>query len=159
RDHGLCKSADDGELVTKVLIQGFKPIGQNDGGVALSICRGGAVIDVHHVRRFHERMREVLVLRVERVVNLERAAAFCHVAPDRNVATDKEVAVNVHVAGKLSRRTSEGSIERCSWTDDDSSAGNMARTVSGAAFNLEACAAVATGSLATSNHRALAAFE
>src|SRR5262245_45311106 len=151
RDHGLGKGADDGELVTKVLIQGFKPIRQNDGGVALGIRRGGAVIDVHHVRRFHERMREVLVLRVERVVDLERAAAFCQVAPDGNVATNKQVAVSVNVAGKLSCRTSERSIESRSRTYDDSSAGEMARAVSGAAFNLKACAAVATRSLATSN--------
>src|SRR5205085_10674863 len=44
-----------------------------------------AVVDVHHVWRFNEGMREVLISRVERVINLERAARLREEAQHTNI--------------------------------------------------------------------------
>src|SRR5882757_1798998 len=52
------------------------------------MCVGGrgAVVDVHHVRRLDERVVEVFVSRILRMVDLERAAALREIAPNGDVA-------------------------------------------------------------------------
>ena len=60
--------------------------------------------NVLHIRRFDERVIKVLVLRVERVVYLERAAGFRQIAGDLNTAvssTDKEVTCAITVVNSL----------------------------------------------------------
>jgi hypothetical protein len=70
-DDALRKRADDGKLVPEIAVQSGEVFGQLDEGIAIGIRRRIAVIDIHHVRRFDERVREIFVFGIERVIDLE----------------------------------------------------------------------------------------
>src|SRR5262249_37230280 len=57
------------ELVTEVAIESLEPLWQFNDRLAVAVGRDVAVIDIHHVRRFNERMREVFVFGIEGMVN------------------------------------------------------------------------------------------
>ena len=67
----LSELADHRQLVTKITIQGAEIVRQRDRRIALAVGDGLATIDVHQVRRFDGGMGEILVGRVERVVDHE----------------------------------------------------------------------------------------
>src|SRR5262245_6454357 len=70
-DDGLREGADDGELITEISVQSFKPIRQRDYGITVFIGDNVTVIDVQHVGRLDERVVEVLVLRIDRMIDLK----------------------------------------------------------------------------------------
>jgi hypothetical protein len=53
---GLREFADYGQLVTEILIQGLEVIGQSYGRKPVPVGCDVAVVDVHHVGRFNERV-------------------------------------------------------------------------------------------------------
>src|SRR5262245_8862578 len=55
-DDGLREGADDGELISEVSVQSFKPIRQRDYRITVFVGDNVAVVDVHHVRRLDERV-------------------------------------------------------------------------------------------------------
>jgi hypothetical protein len=63
--------ADRCQLDPGVAVEGIKPGGQVDRRLALSVQRDDAVIDVLHVRALDEAVLEILVLRVQWVVDAE----------------------------------------------------------------------------------------
>jgi hypothetical protein len=69
-------------LVAEITIQGFKVIGQRYRCRAVFIGDHIAVVNVHHVGGFDEGVVEILVRRIERVVDLERATAFADASAD-----------------------------------------------------------------------------
>src|ERR1044071_1317009 len=79
-DDGLGELADDRELVAKVTIERLKVVRQFNRGFSAGIGDRIAVVDVFHVGRLDKRVIEILIFGVERVVNLERAAAFREIA-------------------------------------------------------------------------------
>jgi hypothetical protein len=85
---GLGELSDHRELVAEVAVESFEPVRQGHNRSALGIRRRIAVLDVHHIRRFDERMIEALVRRIERVVDLERASAFGGAAVDAHIANE-----------------------------------------------------------------------
>src|SRR5262249_13391585 len=87
-DEGLRELADDRELVAEVAVERLEVIGQSHGRFAVGAGRYDAVVDVHHIGRFDERVVEIFVGRIERMVNLERAAEFREVADDVHVAAE-----------------------------------------------------------------------
>jgi hypothetical protein len=88
-DHGLGELSQDRELIAEVAVEGFEPVGQGDDRIARRVCNHVAVVDVHHIGRLHERVIEVLVRRIKRIVNLERTAIL------------GEAAFNLYVADKF----------------------------------------------------------
>src|SRR5579863_563555 len=85
---GLRELADYGELIAEIAVQGFKPIRQRNYGIALRIGDHVAVVDVHHVRRFDERVVEILVGGIERMIDLARTTGFGEIAVDIHVSVE-----------------------------------------------------------------------
>src|SRR5262245_29859638 len=79
------EAADRGQLIAELAVERLEPIRQDYFGCALAIERDDAVVDVHHIGRFDDRVREVFVFGIERMVDLERAGGLrqepCHVNP------------------------------------------------------------------------------
>jgi hypothetical protein len=65
------RQARAGELVAKVAVDGPEPIGKRDHGFTVGVKHHVAVVNVQHVGRFHERVIEIFVRRVQRMVDLE----------------------------------------------------------------------------------------
>src|SRR5262245_9331918 len=63
----------DCELIAKVFIERFKPVLKRNFGVPLFVSDDDAVVDIHHVRTFHERMTKVSIGGVQRMVDKEGA--------------------------------------------------------------------------------------
>jgi hypothetical protein len=80
RDDSLRELADYRELIAKIRVQRFEPRGHGDDGRTAAIRDRIAVVDVHHVGRFDEGVVEILVSRIERMIDLERAAGFLEIA-------------------------------------------------------------------------------
>src|SRR5580700_11937985 len=99
---GLGELTDHRELVTEISIERLEPIWQSDGCQARAVRRDVAVIDVLHVRRLHERMIEVLICRIERVVDLERTTGFGKVSVDIDIALEKRRVASALLVGKQS---------------------------------------------------------
>src|SRR5438552_14770818 len=71
--HCLRKLADYRQLIAKISIQSFEPLGQIDNRKPLTISDDVSIVDIHHVRRFHEGVIQVFVGRIEWVIDLEGA--------------------------------------------------------------------------------------
>ena len=56
----------------------------------MSVERRHAVIDIHHVGGLDEGVVEILVRRVERMVDLERAAALAEIAVDLHITFEDD---------------------------------------------------------------------
>src|SRR5580700_12011142 len=82
------KLADDGELIAEVRIESFKPRGHRYDRRATAIGEHRTVVNVHHVRRFHEGVVEILVGRIERVIDLKGAAGLGDTAADHHIAIE-----------------------------------------------------------------------
>src|SRR5579864_1653946 len=65
------RSADRGQLIAEVPVQGLEIAGEFDPGFAVSIQHGHAVVQVLHIRRFNVGVHQILVGWIERMVNLE----------------------------------------------------------------------------------------
>ena len=100
-------ATDDRQLVAEVAVERLEVRRQLDGREALAVGGDVAVVDVHHVRRLDEGVLQVLVRRIERVVDLERAAALGERAVDGDVALEvagvavRAVAVDADAVGAL----------------------------------------------------------
>ena len=70
------RGADWRELVAEVAVEGLEVIGHLYRGGTVRVDASLAVVDVHHLGRFHERVVEVFVVGIERMVDLERASAL-----------------------------------------------------------------------------------
>lgn len=46
--------SDRGELIAKIAVQRFQPIGKFDHNLAIGVANGDAVINILHLRRFNE---------------------------------------------------------------------------------------------------------
>src|SRR5262249_55521621 len=90
------RSADRRELITEVAVKSIKPPRQLDPRFAILIQDRITVVDVHHVRRFNERVREILVGRIQRMVNFECAATFGDGPAYRQVPVHPSVALRPH---------------------------------------------------------------
>ena len=82
------RRSDGSQLIAKILVQSFEPIRQGYKRFSTLIQCRYAVVDVHHVGRFDEGVGKVLVCRIERIVDLERAAALGQSAGDIEIAID-----------------------------------------------------------------------
>src|SRR5437868_338670 len=89
----LRKLANHGQLVAKVLVESFKVVRQRDSCLTVGISGDITVMDVKHVRGLDERVAEVLVFRVEGMVNHEATAALENSAGDREVSGDADTAI------------------------------------------------------------------
>lgn len=56
-NYGLGELADHCQLIAKVAVESFEVVGQDYGRHTALIGPDVAVVDVHHVRRFNERVR------------------------------------------------------------------------------------------------------
>jgi hypothetical protein len=83
---GMGKLADRRQLIAEIAVQRFEPAGQRDRGVAPAVGDDGAVVDVFHVRGFDEGVIQVLVGRVQRMVDLERSAGLGKIAVHQHIA-------------------------------------------------------------------------
>src|ERR1700691_1120375 len=88
RDDGSRKLADHGELIPEVAVESFKPRGHRDGGCAAAVGERVAIVNVHHVGGFHEGMIEIFIGRIERMIDLEGAAALAEAAGNLHVAVE-----------------------------------------------------------------------
>jgi hypothetical protein len=68
--------ADRGQLIAEIFVQRVKPLRHSHNGFAITIECRNTVVDVLHVWRFDERVIEVLVARIQRMVDLERSSLF-----------------------------------------------------------------------------------
>src|SRR5437764_3844201 len=84
-----CQCSDSVKLVTEILIQGAEIIWHGHHRFTLFIQGHGAVIDVLHVRRLNKGVVEVLVSRIQGVIDLERAATLSEIAIYLNVAAEQ----------------------------------------------------------------------
>ena len=80
------RRTDRRELIPGVAVQRAEPVGHADGGFAAFIQSGDAIVDIHHVRRFDGGVREVLVGRIERVVDLQGGIVAVYIAINDNVS-------------------------------------------------------------------------
>jgi hypothetical protein len=85
-DDGLRKLADHGELIAEIRVKSLEPRGHADDGRAAAVGDDVSVVDVHHVGRFDEGVVELLIRRIERMIDLKGAAAFAEIARNVNVA-------------------------------------------------------------------------
>ncbi len=76
RDDCLCELSDHCQLITEIPIQCLEVFRQPYARVTLRIGGDIAVVNVHHVGRFYERVIEVFVCGVERVIYLECACSL-----------------------------------------------------------------------------------
>ena len=65
--------ADNRELIAELEVESLKVVGHLDHRFPAFVGSHIAVVDVHHVRRLNEGVIEILILSVERVVDLEFA--------------------------------------------------------------------------------------
>src|SRR5947207_2573371 len=79
------RCANCSELITEVAVELAEPLRQGDGDFALSVGGYRAVIDILHVRRLDERVVEIFVSRIERVVYLERTTGLRKIAGNLHV--------------------------------------------------------------------------
>src|SRR5580700_3956518 len=86
--NGLSELPYDRELIAKIAVQGFEPFWKGDDSVPLGVGDYVAVVDVHHVGRLHKRVIEVLVRRIERMVDLERTAILGKIPIDIHVSVE-----------------------------------------------------------------------
>src|SRR5215213_914478 len=78
RDDCLRECADDRELVAEVAVQSLEPLRKSDYGLAVRARYHIAAVDVEDFGGFNRGVKEVLIFRVERVIDLEVLRA-CHV--------------------------------------------------------------------------------
>src|ERR1022692_4936830 len=71
--HRLGELPDHSQLVAEVPVEGLEVVGQFYGGITASVSGDVAVVDVQHVWRLDERVAEVSVGGVERMVDLKAA--------------------------------------------------------------------------------------
>ena len=88
RDNGLRELADDGELITEIRVESFKPCGHRDDGRATAVGNDVAIVDVHHVGRFDEGMVEVFVSGIEGMVDFEGSSRLRKVAGNMYVSVE-----------------------------------------------------------------------
>jgi len=70
------KQSDHSQLVAEVAVEGFEPVGQRDDRQPRAVRSDVAVVDIPHVGRFDEGVVTILVRRIERMVDFERAGGF-----------------------------------------------------------------------------------
>src|SRR5258708_1468298 len=80
------ETANASELVAVVLVERPEPFGQVDDRLTVGVKHDVAVVDVHHVRRFDKGVVEVLVGGIQRIINLERAAALAEISRNVDIA-------------------------------------------------------------------------
>src|SRR5579863_7613608 len=100
RDYRLCKLTDDGELVAEIPVEHIEPIWQRDSCQTGAVCGDVAVVNVHHVRRFDEGVVEVLIGRIERVIDMELSTCFGKFAVDVDIAVEKRRVAPALVIGE-----------------------------------------------------------
>jgi hypothetical protein len=69
-----CRGSDWRQLVTESLIERLKPIRKHYDSLALGVQDGDPVVNIFHFRRLNERVVQVLVCRVHRMVDTEATA-------------------------------------------------------------------------------------
>src|SRR5579863_3323796 len=89
RDYRLCKLTDDGELVAEIPVEHIEPIWQRDSCQTGAVRGDVAVVNVLHVRRFDEGVVEVLIGRIERVIDMELSTCFGKLPVDVDIAVEK----------------------------------------------------------------------
>src|SRR6516165_291455 len=89
RDVHRSEASDTGELVAKVAVDGPEPIGKRDHCFTVGVKHHVAVVNVQHVGRFHERVIEVFVRGIQRMVDLEGTGIL------------EQGSVNIDVAPKI----------------------------------------------------------
>jgi hypothetical protein len=67
-------------LVADIDVEHLEPVGQTHLGLSVGILRHHAIVEVFHVERLDKRVRQVLVVRVHGVVDLEAAPALAQLA-------------------------------------------------------------------------------
>src|SRR5215467_16391014 len=70
-DDGLSELPKHGELIAEIGVDGLEPVGETNFSVALSVGSDVAAVYVHHFRRLDGGVIEVLIGRIERVIDLE----------------------------------------------------------------------------------------
>src|SRR5207247_11369840 len=68
------RRAERRQLISEVAIERAEPARQNDCGDTGRVERDDAVVDIHHVGRLDRRMVEILVFRIDRIIELDGAA-------------------------------------------------------------------------------------
>src|SRR6266545_6250337 len=68
--------ADRCELVAEVAIERFEPVGKKNHGFHCRIEKDVSVVNIHHVGRFDEGVVQILVLGIQRMIDLESPSAF-----------------------------------------------------------------------------------
>src|SRR5579863_439443 len=86
---GLRELPDHCQLVTEVSVEGLKPLWQLHRYMATAIRGDVAGVDVHHLRGFDRGVNQVLVCRIQRMVDPEV------LGPGENCSGDVEVAAKV----------------------------------------------------------------
>src|SRR5437899_2861956 len=76
------------KLVSEILIQSLKPIRERDNGLTVRSEDDDAIIDILHVRALDEGVIEVLVGRIERMINLERPSSFAQRPDNLDIARE-----------------------------------------------------------------------
>src|SRR5579872_2628513 len=84
----LGKLADNRQLIAEVAVESLEPFRQSHNRIALRVCRYLSVIDVLHVGGFDERMIEILVGGIERMIDLERSTRLRQIAGDIHVTRE-----------------------------------------------------------------------
>jgi hypothetical protein len=69
--------ADGRQLIPEIRVERFEPTGHRHDGGAAAVGDDIAIVDVHHVRRFDERVVEVFVGGIERMIDFEGAPGLC----------------------------------------------------------------------------------
>jgi hypothetical protein len=64
------------QLVSKILIKRVKPVWQRDHRLPVVVQHRNTVIEVLHIGRFDERVIEIFILRIQRMVDVEPTASF-----------------------------------------------------------------------------------
>src|SRR5262249_57044924 len=82
------RSADGRQKITEIPIERTEPIRQGHDRLAPGVQLRNPIVDVLHIRRFDERVRKELVGGIERMIDLERAAAFRQISGDLNIAIE-----------------------------------------------------------------------
>jgi hypothetical protein len=75
-DDRLRELSEHCKLIAEIAIECLEPFGQLDRCLAACVRGDVAVVDIHHVGRFDKGVIEMFIRRIERVVDLERSAAF-----------------------------------------------------------------------------------
>jgi len=83
RYDGLRELSDHGQLIAEVGVESLKPVRQRHRRLALRIGDDDAVVNVLHLRRFHRGMDQVLVDRIQRMIDFEVLCSPTNGAPSR----------------------------------------------------------------------------